>query len=187
MSSTTVSTHMLAVGFADLCGFTRLSQRLSAGELDHLLGRFESLVGATVERHGGRVVKLMGDEVLFAAEDPTAVVAIALELSSQASTDQLLPGLRIGAAYGSVLVRRGDCFGTTVNLASRIMHAAPCGQVLVDENLHALLRDAADAHMSLHGVLDLKDFAETALWRISPSPTAASQSFGIHGDHAIAR
>jgi adenylate cyclase len=178
---------MLAVGFADLCGFTNLSQRLSAKELDQLLGRFESVVGSTVDRHRGRVVKLMGDEVLFVAEEPHAVATIGLELASRASIDALLPGLRIGAAYGSVLVRRGDCFGTTVNLASRVMHAAPCGQVLVDENLHALVRDAPEIATALHGVLDLKDFAETALWRISRSRRAASQPSGIRGDRAPAR
>ena len=68
----------LAVGFADLVGFTSLSQALEPHELAVAVDRFEAIAYENVPEHGGRVVKTIGDEVMFATDDGVAAAEIAL-------------------------------------------------------------------------------------------------------------
>ena len=173
-STPRTETAELAVGFADLCGFTRLSRRLSSTGLDRLLDRFEALTAETVGEAGARLVKLIGDEVMFATADAAAAASIALNLATRAAADDVLPGLRVGVSYGRVLVRRGDCFGTTVNLASRIVSTARCGTALVDDQFRrALPAECADVACLPYGIFELKDFDAVPLWRIEPAMSRA--------------
>lgn len=109
----------LAVGFADLVGFTRLTRRLEEEELGELVESFETTAADLVAAHGGRLIKTLGDEVLFAADDAGTAAEIALRLIEAMSQDETMPALRVGIAFGTVTTRMGDVFGTTVNLASR--------------------------------------------------------------------
>ena len=133
-----------AVGFADLVGFTALSQQIDSGALAAVVDRFESVAYATVAEHGGRVVKMIGDEVMFTMEDPTAAARCALDLSESYHDADDLSDVRVGVAYGTVIDRDGDLFGPPVNLASRMTSIAYPGSVLVDEDLHELLEDNED-------------------------------------------
>lgn len=89
-------TRNLTVGFADLVDYTRTARTLSPGELAAGIGRFESRVGEIVTRYRGRVVKLIGDEVMFVIEDPRSAAQLALELIDELSSDPHLPRVRIG-------------------------------------------------------------------------------------------
>ena len=120
-----------AVGFADLVGFTATSAQLTGGELAAMVDRFEALVYEQVTAHGGRVVKMIGDEAMVVADEPQAAVAIALGLVEACELDPEIPSLRIGLAYGPVVAWEGDLFGPTVNLASRLGNVARAGGVLV--------------------------------------------------------
>ncbi|MEV4890011.1 adenylate cyclase regulatory domain-containing protein [Nonomuraea sp. NPDC055795] len=122
----------IAVGFADLVSFTRRARDLDERQLAALVEGFEARAADVVAAHGARLVKTLGDEVLFSA--PSAVVAarIALEL---VEADEL----RIGLAYGPVLQMMGDVFGTTVNLAARLTAIARPGTIVVDAGLAAEL------------------------------------------------
>lgn len=122
----------LAVGFADLVNFTEVSQRIDEYELQTLIDRFESTTSAIVTGVGGQTVKLIGDEVLFTTDEPGAAVDAALALV-QAFSDDDVPDVRVGVAYGTVLVHQGDVFGPVVNLASRAVGVANPGAVLIDE------------------------------------------------------
>ena len=118
-------TARMAVGFIDLVGFTAFSERVSAAELGLLVRQFESAAYDLVAENGGRVVKLIGDEVMFVAVDPTAACTIAMSLISEFRGDNVTP--RGGLAYGGLLARGGDYYGPIVNLASRIGDlAVPC-------------------------------------------------------------
>ncbi|MFI6811402.1 adenylate cyclase regulatory domain-containing protein [Nonomuraea sp. NPDC050328] len=117
----------LAVGFADLVSFTSRARELDERELAELVEGFESRAADVIAGHGARLVKTLGDEVLFTA--PTAQVAAAVAL------DLVGPELRIGLAYGPVVPMMGDVFGTTVNLASRLTGLARPGTVLIDQAL----------------------------------------------------
>ena len=86
-----------------------------------------------VTSHGGRIIKTVGDEVLFVAWPPLAAAAIALDIATEIGADPLLPDVRVGLATGPVVARLGDVFGITVNRASRLTSIAQPGTVMVDD------------------------------------------------------
>jgi adenylate cyclase len=132
------------VGFADMVGYTSLTRRSSETELAHVLEQFETTVTKAVAEHHGRVVKMLGDEVLFVADTPRDGAEIALTLVELAEADSDLPSLRAGLAYGRVLSRFGDVYGSTVNIASRLTSICNPGAVLVDATLAAALEPEPD-------------------------------------------
>ena len=121
-----------AVGFADLVQFTRLSQDLPGAELADMVGRFESISRDIISVGGGRVVKTVGDEIMFLADTPEDGAQIAVSLAETITADPVLPPVRVGMAWGSMFSRYGDVFGPTVNLAARMESVARPGAVLVD-------------------------------------------------------
>ena len=127
------------IGFADLVNFTSVVRRLTERDLARLVQRFEDLCTDVVTAHGGRVVKTVGDEVLFQTFDVAPAAAIALDLVEAMSEDDLLPAARVGMAHGPVVRRLGDVFGTTVNRASRLTAVAPPGGVFVDDAIARML------------------------------------------------
>jgi adenylate cyclase len=129
------------VGFADLVNYTRLSRSVDSEELQHLLDQFESLATELMVEHGGRLVKTIGDEVLFVADDAHAGAEIALGLVESHRQADELPDLRAGLACGPVLHRLGDVYGEPVNVASRLTSLARPGSVLVDREMAAALTD----------------------------------------------
>lgn len=131
----------LTVGFADLVGFTAQAQQLSEAALSELVSRFEALAHDTVVSCGGRVVKMIGDEVMFVLEDPVLGVELGLALAEAYAGDELLSDVRVGLACGPVLAKDGDFYGPTVNLASRIVNVARPGSVVVSETVRAAVAD----------------------------------------------
>ena len=118
----------VAVGFADMEGWTSLSERLEPADLSDVSQRFVDLAGE-VAVAPVRLVKAIGDEAMLASEDPEALVGAALELVASAERDDLLPSLHARAALGDALRRAGDYYGRPVNPAARITavaHAAAC-------------------------------------------------------------
>lgn len=131
---------VLAVGFVDLVGYTQTSRESDARELEALLERFERDTSLRVTEHGGRVIKMLGDEVLFVTDDVSAAAEVALGTVAAHSHDERLPEVRAGLALGPVLDRLGDVFGEPVNLASRLTAQARPGTVLVDLRAAEALR-----------------------------------------------
>lgn len=129
------------VGFADLVGFTALSQQIGPHELAEVVDRFEAIAYDIVGRHGGRVVKMIGDEVMFTVGSERAGAEIALTLAETFRDDHHLADVRVGLAAGPVLQREADLYGPVVNLASRVVSLAYPGTVLCDEAVHAALAD----------------------------------------------
>ncbi|MFC4908520.1 adenylate/guanylate cyclase domain-containing protein [Actinomadura gamaensis] len=125
----------LAVGFADIVSFTSLSRRMEGPALAEFVERFESVTAETVADLGGRIVKTLGDEAFFVAPDPRAVAEIGLSLADRHTIDPDFPLVRVGLAYGEVVLRLGDVFGTPVNLAARLTAAAHRGTILIDSAL----------------------------------------------------
>ncbi len=136
-----------AVGFVDLVGFTRTSRDSKAAELTALLERFERETALRVTANGGRVVKTLGDGVLFVADTVAGAAEIALGTVEEHEHDESLPEVRAGVAYGPVLSRLGDVFGEPVNLASRLTDQARPSSVLVDRGAAQVL--TADARYDL--------------------------------------
>jgi len=153
----------LAIGFADIAGYTTMSQSLDARELTRLVVSFEQRTYDLAAKMGGRVVKTIGDEVMFVFEEPGIAATFALELGAQPSRDQ--PALRVGLGWGPVLVRQGDCFGPTVNLASRVVNVASAGEVVVEGRMRAQLATVGFETTAM-GSSELKGFGNVELWRL---------------------
>ena len=135
--ATAARSRSLAVGFADMVGFTTLSQQLSEEELAAVVARFEEVAHDTVTAGGGRVVKMIGDEAMFVADSALAAARIGLALAEAYADDELLSDVRVALAVGPVLVQDGDFYGPVVNLASRVVNMAAPGAVIVTDEFHA--------------------------------------------------
>jgi len=153
---TEASTTEAVVGFADLVGYSALNQRLSTAELDELISTFEQRVLDAVSRPGARLVKVVGDEAMFATARAADAAAVAAELLDGSA---VLP-LRIGIASGTVLAREGDLFGPVVNLAARLEALAQPGQTLVDAATAADLGTDRVEHLGPHTVAGFADPVE---------------------------
>jgi class 3 adenylate cyclase len=150
----TSSAAVCGVGFADLSSFTALTQALAPAELSELLNQFAGTVSDVVHAHGGRVVKFIGDEVMWVSASPERLVRAAADLVDHPKAREEGLRVRAGLAYGSVLAINGDYFGTPVNLAARLVAAAAPGQILATSELHDELPDwpaAAQGPLTLKG------------------------------------
>jgi adenylate cyclase len=134
-----VDRRELAVGFADLVGYTSRTRGMGGRELGAMVEDFEALAADVIARHHGRVVKTVGDAVLYTCAAPVDAVEIALRLPEEWNADDR-PPLRVGAAFGPVLTLLGDVYSPVVNLASRLTSLARPSTVLVDQALARGLR-----------------------------------------------
>lgn len=148
----------VAVGFVDLVGFTPLSHRMATRELSTFVSRFEQRAFRVASENGGRIVKHIGDEVMFVALDAAAGCRVALGLMTEFADDGIQP--RGGLAYGDVVTRLGDYYGEVVNMASRLADLAVPGEVLVDARMVAAVGDDAGLIFEPAGRRLLKGFEE---------------------------
>jgi adenylate cyclase len=157
---------VLAVGFADMVGFTLLSQHLRDDELAAVVRRFEDISHDIVTRTRGRVVKMIGDEVMFVVDDVGDAARIGLDLADAYADDDLLSDVRVGLACGPVLLRDGDYFGPTVNLAHRIVNIGNPGTVLMSDEFHTALMEQAPGEFIAEPLQPrlLKDLGRVQLW-----------------------
>lgn len=116
-----------------MVGYTRLTRHLHPDELSTLLEAFESTTTAAITENGGWVIKNVGDEVMFAAETALEAARIAVAIQESTMTVGTTPELRVAVAYGPVLQRFGDLYGSVVNIAARLTGVARPGTVLVDD------------------------------------------------------
>jgi len=159
-------TTELSVGFADLTGFTALSQELGARELASLVERFNGVTADAVAVNGGRIIKTIGDEVMFSANDAASAASIALAQIEAVTPDTGLPPLRVGVATGSVIAREGDLFGPTVNLASRLVGVARPDSILVDPTTYDALADDDRFDLKPTPLRHLKGFGRVRPYRL---------------------
>ena len=146
-----------AVGFADMVSFTRRTAGLGPTDLSAFVQRFETATRDVVTAAGGRVVKTIGDAVLFIADDVVTGARVALglaqalgkevDVAAVRATGGLAEGargvtpVRVGFVQGRVLSRFGDVFGASVNVAARLTDIAEPSTVLTDETTAALLAE----------------------------------------------
>jgi adenylate cyclase len=157
----------LAVAFVDIVGFTSRSKELDERELVSWIEHFEAECSSMVVDHGGRVIKNIGDEVLFVADDVAAAAAATLRMAERGADDgDDFPQVRAGLAYGDVVARLGDVYGPTVNIASRLTSLARPGTVLVDHGVHdALSEQETFAFRRLHRT-SVKGYAHLQSWAL---------------------
>jgi adenylate cyclase len=154
----------LTIGFADLVGFTTLSQALEPKALAAVVDRFEAVAYDHIVERAGRVVKMIGDEVMFAVEDDLAAAEIALALVDAHARDEALPDVRVGLASGPTLAWEGDLFGPTVNLASRLVNFARPRSVLVSEELGERLKSHLEFELRHLRAVRLQGIGSVRSW-----------------------
>ena len=156
----------MAVGFADMVGFTLLSQHLTDEQLAAVVRRFEEISHDIVTSARGRVVKMIGDEVMFVVDDVTDAARIGLGLADAYADDDLLSDVRVGLAFGPVLLRDGDYFGPTVNLAHHIVNIGNPGTVLMSDEFHTALMEQSPDEFTGKPLRPrlLKDLGRVQLW-----------------------
>ena len=159
-----LGTREVAVGFADLVGFTRLGEELPPEQLERVASRLTQLA-ATAADPPVRLVKTIGDAVMLVAPEPAPLIETMLCLVDLADTEgQGFPQVRVGVAAGAAITRGGDWFGSPVNLASRLSAIARGGSVLATEDV----RDATD-------------------WNFRWSDAGMRRIRGVHGPVAVFR
>lgn len=157
----------VGVAFADLVGFTRLGERRPVDELGAVAERLAEMAGEVAEPPV-QLVKTIGDAAMLVSPEPGPLLDATLSLVAAAEAEgDDFPQLRAGLALGPALPRRGDWYGHTVNLASRVTGVARASTVLATEPVHDKLAEAY--RWSLAGERRLKNIKEpVTLYRARP-------------------
>jgi adenylate cyclase len=160
---TRIAHHLAAIWFADIVGYTTLSSR-DEDEAVRLVNRLQEIAQGTVEGHGGRVVKFVGDAVLASFSSTDEAVRAALEVQEQFTGGGTPgaggPSLRIGIHVGDVVTSvDGDMYGDGVNVASRVQRLTDPGEVWVSEDVWRQLRQRAGFRFEPRGERELKGLA----------------------------
>ncbi|UDY36538.1 adenylate/guanylate cyclase domain-containing protein [Dermatobacter hominis] len=164
-------TSATTVGFVDIAGFSRLSKRLDVEELGDIVDRFEAGALDVVAEHDGRVVKFIGDAVMYVAPDLEAGVRIGLDLQERAKGSDVPLELHCGVAHGPTITMGGDVFGPTVNLASRLTDVARRGTAVIPRECAHELDDRPDLLVKpVRRPYDLKGIGRTRLATVARRP-----------------
>ncbi|WP_030015994.1 MULTISPECIES: adenylate/guanylate cyclase domain-containing protein [Micrococcales] len=156
------------IGFADLVSFTSLSRQMSEKTLASLVQHFEQKCAEVVAVGGGRIIKTVGDEILFMTESPEAAARISLTLSHIIREDPNLPEARVAFVWGRILPRLGDVYGPTVNLASRLVALAEPGSVLTDSSTARVLDGDERFVLQPLGPRNVRGFGEVQPAALAP-------------------
>jgi class 3 adenylate cyclase len=151
--------------FVDLSGFTALTRERGDESAVLAASSLQREADAAAARHGGRLVKLLGDGAMLRLADAAVGVSAALELVETMSGEGILSS-HAGVHTGPVIERDLDVYGQTVNVASRIADAAGPGEVLASEAVARAVDDETYGFEHVRDV-DLKGLARTPLFRVS--------------------
>lgn len=152
--------------FADLAGFTALTESHGDDDATDVAARFYDLARASLTGEA-RLVKTIGDAVMIVADQSSAAVSTALKLVAAVHIESGFPAVRAGLHSGSAVERSGDYFGATVNLAARITAYARSDQILCTEAIAAEIRSLDFAVIHSAGMVSFKNVAQpVALFEI---------------------
>jgi adenylate cyclase len=155
--------------FADVALFSTIADLEGDEAAVLVLDRADRAVRELRSRHGGKLVKQIGDEFMLTFADPKGAIRFACELSARIAGTERDAAVRIGMHTGTVLYRMGDYYGKAVNVAARIASMAMPNAILVTE---PVAKAAADEGMTVEelGVRDLRGMdAPISLYRVIPS------------------
>jgi adenylate cyclase len=163
--------RVMAIGFVDLANSTEWAGSIPLREQADALALFEKAAWEIAATRRGRVVKLIGDEAMFAAADPADACQIALDLCAAVANDPSLPEARGAVGFGDVVTRDGDYYGSLVHIVARAVKVADESQVVVDEAVAAYCRThGAPIHFTSLGAQRLRGIEEpVVLWVAEPA------------------
>jgi len=146
--------------FADIAGFTALTEAHGDEEAVALVERFSDAVAAELPAVGGEHVKTIGDALMLRVPDPEDAIRLGLRIVGELLPDHGEPAIRVGLHHGSAVEREGDYFGAAVNLAARISAVAAGGEVLVSGQTAALAPELEGVVYESRGRHELRNVRE---------------------------
>jgi len=146
--------------FADIAGFTALTEAHGDEHAVQLVEEFANVVKAELPRVDGEYVKAVGDALMLRVPDPADAVRLGLWITRNAMSGHHSPSVRVGGNHGSAVERSGDYFGTTINVAARVSGLAAGGEVLVTGQTAALAPDLEGVLYESRGRQVLRNVAE---------------------------
>ena len=138
-------------------------------ETGDMMEALEATAAQIIARPHGRVVKTVGDGVLFTAASPIDAVEIGLELPEAWHAEDR-PPLRVGAAYGTVLTHLGDVYSPVVNLASRLTSVGRPGTLLLDRDLARQLRGLPRYRVRALRRVSVRGYEDLQPWLVRRRP-----------------
>ena len=145
--------------FADLVGFTVLTEVHGDDAAADAALRFSAGATALAAEHGAQLVKSLGDAVMLRVPCAADAVRLGLSLHAELGADRGLPPIHAGAHTGGAVERAGDWFGAAVNLAARVASAARGGELLLTEATAAAAGELGDVELDSLGPQAFKNVA----------------------------
>jgi class 3 adenylate cyclase len=145
--------------FADLAGFTALTEAHGDDDAADVAARFTALARGSLEQ-GSALVKTIGDEAMIVSDDPASAARTAVRLAAAVHEEERFPGLRAGMHAGTCVERNGDYFGAAVNIAARVAAHARSGQILCTAAVAEAARALEDVEVRPAGRGHFKNVAE---------------------------
>jgi class 3 adenylate cyclase/YHS domain-containing protein len=146
--------------FADIAGFTALTEAHGDEEAVRLVEEFAAAVQTKLPEIGGEHVKTVGDALMLRVPDPGDAIRLGLWSARSATGGHQAPSVRVGGNFGPAVDRGGDYFGTTINVAARVSALARGGEVLVTGGMAALAPDLDGVLYESRGRQVLRNVAE---------------------------
>lgn len=146
--------------FADIAGFTALTEAHGDEQAVQLVEEFAEVVQAELPSVGGEYVKTVGDALMLRVPDPADAIRLGLWITRDAMRGHNAPSIRVGGNHGSAIDRGGDYFGTTINVAARVSALAGGGELLVTGQTAALAPDLPGVLYESRGRQALRNVAE---------------------------
>ncbi|HSC48998.1 MAG TPA: adenylate/guanylate cyclase domain-containing protein [Gaiellaceae bacterium] len=146
--------------FADIAGFTALTEAHGDEQAVQLVESFATAVQAQLPLVGGEYVKTIGDALMLRVPDPGDAVRLGLWITGDAMGGHQAPSIRVGCNHGPAVERAGDYFGTTINVAARVSALAGGGELLVTGHTAALAPDLEGVVYESRGRQVLRNVAE---------------------------
>jgi adenylate cyclase len=166
--------------FADLSGFTVLTEVHGDEEAADLVEEFVAEVRALLPEHRAEEVKCIGDAVMIRCDDATQAVRLGVRIVTEIGERHGFPMVRVGINTGSAVERAGDWFGATVNLAARVAGAAVGGEALITEATRTSAEPLEQVRVVERGRRMLKNLAEPVrLYAATAEGELASDGFPI--------
>ena len=149
--------------FADLAGFTALTEAHGDQEAADVAAEFSTAVRGLLPSHEAREVKALGDALMIHGRDAAASIRLGLAIVHDVGGQHGFPAVRVGMNTGEALEREADWFGTTVNIAARVSGTASGGEVLLTDATKTAAGELGDVHLRERGRRVLKNIAEPVL------------------------
>jgi adenylate cyclase len=146
--------------FADIAGFTALTEAHGDEEAVALVADFADEVKAELPSVRGEYVKTIGDALMLRIPDPGDAIRLGLRVAHEGLREHGALAIRVGLHHGSAVERDGDYFGASVNLAARVSAAAAGGEVLVTGSTAALVPQLEGVVYESRGRRELKNIRE---------------------------